>query len=81
MTLTEPQQRMLRTLAENPGSMQRELLFHHCGAHASGHRTLEKLAALGLVTTTVSGSYLSGSDPVTRAHITVDGKSWVKGEL
>ena len=47
--MTEPQQRMLRTLADNGGSMFRGALLHRSGAHASGYRVLDRLQSNGFI--------------------------------
>lgn len=69
---------MLRTLVEHDGSLSREMLFWHCGAHRSGYRTLGKLIDLALVVTSVSGTYMTGSDPVTRVRLTTEGRDTIK---
>lgn len=77
MRLTEPRLRMLTVLADH-GGLNRELLFHMSGSHNSGYRALCALVRNGYVKTTVSGSYMNGSDPVTRCTITQKGRDLVK---
>lgn len=64
---------MLALLAE--GSLQREILFHRCGAHGSGYRPLGALVKLGYVETSVTGTHMTGSQPTMRCRITDAGRS------
>lgn len=77
MRITEPRLRMLISLSA-VGSTSRELLFHMTKSRNSGYRTLCALVRNGYVKTSVSGSYMNGSDPVTRCTITKKGLDLVK---
>jgi hypothetical protein len=71
--MTPAQRKMLALLAE--GSLQREILFHRSGSHGSGYRPLGALVRLGYVETSVTGTYMTGSDPTTRCRITDAGRA------
>ena len=73
MKLTPARRRMLAAL--QAGSRQKEILFMETGSHASGYAPLRALVRAGLVETSVSGSYLTGSDPVMWCAITPAGRA------
>ena len=64
---------MLNTLIEHHGACSRGILFHYSATHESGYRVLARLMELGLVKTSVTGSYMNGNSPVTHVSITAAG--------
>lgn len=72
--MTQPQRRMLEMIIQHK-TVERGTLFRNCGAHSSGYRVLAVLMELGYVTTSITGSYMNGTNPVTWCKITDAGRA------